>query len=137
MKLHHSAPSCLRSSAFICGFILLCLCGPAVAQGDKVDAYLRAGMEKRHIPGGSGAVVRDGQVTLAKGYGLANVELSAPAGADTVYELASVTKQFTATAIMMLVEEGKVGLEDPVTKLLPELPSAWSGVTLRHLLTHT
>lgn len=123
--------------SFIYGFILICLCSPAFAQGEKVDAYVRAEMEKRHIPGVSVAVVRDGQVTLAKGYGLSDVELSAPAGADTVYELASVTKQFTATAVMMLVEEGKIGLDDSITKLVPDLPSAWSGVTVRHLLTHT
>jgi D-alanyl-D-alanine carboxypeptidase len=117
--------------------VLLALCAPAWAKHDRLDAYVRAEMLRSHIPGLSLAVVRDGQVVLAKGYGWANVELSVPARPDTVYQLASVTKQFTATAIMMLVEEGKISLGDKVTTLLPDLPSAWSDVTVRHLLTHT
>jgi CubicO group peptidase (beta-lactamase class C family) len=65
------------------------------------------------------------------------VELAVPATADTVYELASVTKQFTATAVMMLVEEGKIGLDDRITQRLDGLPSAWGDVRIRHLLSHT
>ena len=64
-------------------------------------------MRKHHVPGTSVAVVRRGEVVLAKGYGQANVELSVPATEDTVYQLASVTKTFTATAIMLLAQEGK------------------------------
>src|SRR5258706_516100 len=110
---------------------------PAGAQTDQVDAYIKAEMEKRHVPGISVAVVRDGKVVLAKGYGLANVELGVPATADTVYEIGSITKQFTATAIMILVEEGKIGLDEKMSKYLPDTPEAWDGVTIRHLLTHT
>jgi CubicO group peptidase (beta-lactamase class C family) len=102
-----------------------------------LDAYVKAEMLRNHIPGLSLAVVRDGQLVLAKGYGWANAELSVPARPDTVYQLASVTKQFTATAIMILVEEGKISLEDKITKFLPDLPAAWSEVTVRQLLTHT
>ncbi len=126
-------------------FVVLALCGAAMtAQADgteadsaRVDAYMRAEMAKRHVPGASVAVVRAGKVVLAKGYGLANVELNVPATPDTVYEMGSITKQFTATAIMMLVEEGKLALDEKITHYLPDLPTAWSGVTVRHLLTHT
>src|SRR5207247_2323972 len=66
-----------------------------------------------------------------------NLELRSPATKDTVYEIGSTSKQFTATAIMMLVEEGKVRLDDTTTKYFPEAPQAWRDVTIRHLLTHT
>jgi D-alanyl-D-alanine carboxypeptidase len=103
----------------------------------KVDEYVRAEMEKRHIPGVSIAVVKEGKPLFAKGYGLANVEFDAPAAADTVYQLASVTKQFTATAILLLAEDGKLSLDDKIAKFVPDAPSAWEGVTVRHLLNHT
>jgi CubicO group peptidase (beta-lactamase class C family) len=102
-----------------------------------VDDYVKAQMQKGHIPGLSVAVVREGKVVLARGYGLANVECAAPATRDTVYELLSVTKQFTAAAVLMLAEEGKLSLDDRVSQYLPNTPSAWNEITLRHLLTHT
>src|SRR3989442_3156658 len=83
---------------------------------DEVDVYVKAQMEKQHIPGLSLAVVKDGKVVLAKGYGLANVELSVPVTKDTVYELLSVCKEFTAAAVLLLVEEGKVSLDETVSK---------------------
>ena len=104
---------------------------------EGVDAIVQRLMAKRHIPGVSVAVVKDGKVVLAKGYGLASVELGVPATADTVYQLASVTKTFTATAIMMLAREGKLSLDDRITERLPDLPKAWHDVTVRHLLSHT
>ena len=90
-----------------------------------------------HIPGASLAIVRDGRIIKAQGYGFANLELKASATKDTVYEIGSNTKQFTATAIMMPVEEGKVRLDDPITKYFAEAPEAWRGITIRHLLSHT
>src|SRR5438876_11739210 len=76
-----------------------------MAKADKLDDFIKAEMTKRHIPGVSVAIVREGKPVTLKGYGMANVELGVPATENTVYELASVTKQFTATAIMMLVED--------------------------------
>jgi len=96
-----------------------------------------AQMGQLHIPGVSLAIVRDGRTIKTQGYGFANIELKAPATKDTVYEIGSNTKQFTAAAIMILVDEGKVRLEDPVTKYFPEAPEAWRGITIRHLLTHS
>src|SRR5258706_14723179 len=94
-------------------------------------------LARRQIPGGALAVIRGGQVVKLRGYGLANVELGVPAAADSIFELASVTKQFTATAIMLLVEEGRVDLEDPITRFLSGAPEKWSAIRVRHLLTHT
>jgi D-alanyl-D-alanine carboxypeptidase len=104
---------------------------------DRIDDYVQAEIGKRHIPGVSIAIVQDGKVVRAKGYGMANVELSVPATEKTVYQLASVTKTFTAATIMMLVEEGKLGLDDKISKHLSDLPAAWDNVTVRQLLNHT
>lgn len=88
-------------------------------------------------PGGAAIVVRDGQVVLRKAYGLANVELGVPLTPDSVFELGSVTKQFTAAAILMLVEQGKVRLDDEITKYLPDFPTHDQKITIEQLLTHT
>lgn len=103
----------------------------------RLDAYVEEEMARRHVPGLSLAVVRNGKLVLARGYGKANVEHSIPARPGTVYELASVTKQFTAAAVMLLVEDGKVALDEPAAKYLADTPAAWKDVTVRHLLTHT
>src|SRR6266446_3679108 len=116
---------------------LLVLVGPCWGHADRVDDYVREQMQTWHIPGVSIGVVRDGKVLLAKGYGFANIELGARATADTVYEILSITKQFTAAAILVLVEEGKTGLDDTVAKYLPDSPTSWKDVTVRHLLTHS
>ncbi|MDQ3180205.1 MAG: beta-lactamase family protein [Acidobacteriota bacterium] len=94
-------------------------------------------MKKRRIPGLALAVVQNGKIARMKAYGLANLEYDVPATTDTVFEIASLTKQFTATAVMVLVEEGKIKLEDPISKYLPESPDKWKAITIRHLLTHT
>lgn len=93
-------------------------------------------MEALHIPGLSLAIVRDGAVLRASGYGLANLEHGTPATAATVYEIGSNTKQLTAAAVMMLVEEGRISLGDPLTRYFPQAPASWRAITVRHLLTH-
>jgi CubicO group peptidase (beta-lactamase class C family) len=108
-----------------------------LAAGDAVDDYVRAEMARQRIPGLSLAVCRDGQLVKAQGYGLANVEHQVPAKPETVYQSGSVGKQFTATAVMMLVEEGKLGLDDPIARYFEGAPDWWQGVTVRHLLSHT
>ncbi len=109
----------------------------AAEQTDAVDDYVRAEMAKEHIPGLALLVSRDGKVIRAQGYGLANVELQVPVKPETIFQSGSVGKQFTATAVMMLVEDGKIGLEDPLTKYFPDAPSTWKQVTIRELLSHT
>jgi D-alanyl-D-alanine carboxypeptidase len=102
-----------------------------------VDEYLTMVMAKDHVPGLAVGVVRDGKVLLAKGYGLADVEGAFPATEDTVFQICSITKTFTAVGLMMLGEEGRITLEDSIRKWLPQLPSVLDSVTLRHLLSHT
>jgi CubicO group peptidase (beta-lactamase class C family) len=110
---------------------------PIKAQSDAVDTYVRAEMAKQHIPGLALLVSRAGQVIRAQGYGLANVELQVPVKAETIFQSGSVGKQFTATAVMMLVEEGKIGLDDPLIKYFSDGPISWKDVTIRELLSHT
>jgi len=117
--------------------LLVGLAAPMSSKADQIADYIATQMQRLHIPGVSLAIVRDGRVIKAQGYGFANLELKAPATKDTVYEIGSNTKQFTAAAIMMLVEEGKIHLDDSITKYFPEAPEAWRGITIRHLLTHT
>jgi hypothetical protein len=103
----------------------------------NVSHYVRAEMESQHIPGLALLVSRGGKIVQAEGFGLANVELQVPVKPETIFQSGSMGKQFTATAIMMLVEEGKVGLDDPLTKYLPDAPATWKEVTVRELLSHT
>jgi len=102
-----------------------------------VDRYIQSEMQKRHIPGLALLVARNGQIIRAQGYGFSNLELQVPVTPETIFQSGSMGKQFTATAVMMLVEQGKVGLDDPLTKYFPEAPVAWSQVTVRNLLSHT
>lgn len=113
--------------AFLSGF----------ARADKVDDFIQVEMKRHQIPGLSLAVLKNGKILKAKGYGLANIEWSVPATPETVYQLASITKCFTATAVMQLVEDGKLTLNDRISAHLPDLPKAWSEVTVWHLLTHS
>src|SRR6185503_8959896 len=101
------------------------------------DGYVEGEIKKRGVPGVSIAVVRNGKVEKAKGYGLADVEHNVPATEWTVYQWASITKQFTAEAIMILVQDGKLRLEDSIAQHYTNAPAGWSNVTIRHLLSHT
>jgi len=107
------------------------------AQADKVDDYVKAEMQRQHIPGASIAVIKDGKVIKAEGYGLANVELNVPARPETVYKIGSLSKQLIATGVMLLIQEGKMSLDDKISKFLEGTPETWKEITVRHLLTHT
>jgi len=132
--LNRRLPGINRLS-FAC--VLLVWFGAASFAADEIDNYIVAQLKRQNIPGLSLAVVKNGKVIKAKGYGLANLEWNVPATPETAYQLASVSKQFTATAIMLLVEGGKLQLSDSITKHFSELPAAWSNITVRHLLTMT
>jgi CubicO group peptidase (beta-lactamase class C family) len=106
-------------------------------RADEVDNHVRAEMNKQHIPGLSLAVVKNGAVEKTAGYGLANLEWSTPVRPDTIFQIQSVTKTFTASAVMLLVEQEKVGVDDRITRYLSDLPQSWEKITVRHLLTHT
>jgi CubicO group peptidase (beta-lactamase class C family) len=90
-----------------------------------------------HTPGCAVAVARGGNVLLQRGYGMADLEGGVPLTAETILESGSVAKQFTATAVLLLVSDGKLSLDDPARKYIPELPEYGRPITIRHLLTHT
>lgn len=118
---------------------LLLLSSGCATGGRDVNASIDALMRRYDgdVPGASLLVVRDGRAVVRRAYGLANVEERIAATPATNYRLASITKQFTAAAVLELVREGRVGLDDPIRTYLPSLPEAARGVTVRHLLTHT
>jgi CubicO group peptidase (beta-lactamase class C family) len=109
--------------------------GAAFSTG-AIDRYLRAEMRRQHIPGMSLAVVRDGLPVYVKSYGVATLEHPVPVRPQTVFQMGSIGKQFTAVAVMMLANEHKLDLDDPLSKYLPEVPASWSKVTLRLMLNH-
>jgi D-alanyl-D-alanine carboxypeptidase len=102
----------------------------------KIDTVVINGLEKTGVPSASVAVVRDGRIAYVKAYGKAQLEPSVLATTDMRYSIGSISKQFTATAILLLQEEGKLSLDDPVAKYLPDLTRA-NEVTIRQLLSHT
>ncbi len=116
--------------------------GPLPARGadDALAAKIDAVMAETYKPGQPGAAVivrKDGRTLFRKGYGLADLELNVPVAPDMVFRLGSITKQFTAVAILMLAEQGKLGLRDEITKFLPDYPAQGRKITVEHLLTHT
>jgi CubicO group peptidase (beta-lactamase class C family) len=104
---------------------------------DSVTRYVTAVMQHQKIPGLSVAIVRGDSTLLARGYGFANLEHRVPASDSTVYQSGSLGKQFTATAVGMLAQQGRLSLDERITKWFPEGKGAWDSVRVRHLLTHT
>ncbi|MGV3615554.1 MAG: serine hydrolase domain-containing protein [Fimbriimonas sp.] len=107
---------------------------PFAAQADAVDTYLEAEMKRLKIPGLTFGVIKDGKLVRTGAYGVVDLEHDVKTQKDDLFEIGSITKQFTAVATMMLVEQGKLSLDDPITKHLTDAPKAWEGVTLRHML---
>lgn len=102
-----------------------------------MDQVVRAEMAAEKLPGVAIGIVRKGEVLLAKGYGEANVEHHVPVTTETMFQTASIGKQFTAVAVMLQVEDGKLALDDSIRKFFPDAPESWDPITVRHLLTHT
>jgi len=117
------------------GIFTLCCVLPLHA--DSVDDYVRDEVARQRIPGIAVAVTRGGRIVKLAGYGYANLEQQVPVKPETVFQSGSISKQLAATVAMLLVEDGKIVLDDPVKKYLPEAPPAWDRITVRHLLTHT
>ncbi|MEH6535950.1 MAG: serine hydrolase domain-containing protein [Psychroserpens sp.] len=88
-------------------------------------------------PGGTFLISKNGNIIYKKAFGLANLELNVPMEADNVFEIGSMTKQFTAISILMLMEKGKLNLDDKITKFIPDYPTNGHKITIHHLLTHT
>jgi CubicO group peptidase (beta-lactamase class C family) len=113
----------------------------AQAAGEKdLAAKIDAVMSEVYKPGEPGAAVivrKNGRTVFRKGYGLADLELGVAIEPDMVFRLGSITKQFTAVSILLLAEEGRLGLQDEITKFLPDYPTQGRTITVEHLLTHT
>jgi CubicO group peptidase (beta-lactamase class C family) len=106
-------------------------------QAARIDAYVNAEIGREQIPGAAVGIYRRGQILLAKGYGLSNVELNVSVKPETVFQSGSVGKQFVSAAILMLVEEGKVGLDDSIVKYFSNAPASWKPILVKNLLSHT
>lgn len=107
------------------------------AYADPTDDFIRAQMKEQNIPGLAVAVIKDGTVVKAEGYGVANTRANTPVTAETVFKIGSVSKQFLATGIMLLAQDGRLDVHDAVGVHIEGVPASWAGMTVRHLLTHT
>jgi D-alanyl-D-alanine carboxypeptidase len=110
---------------------------PTAAIKQEIDRYLKEEMKAEQIPGLAYAVVSNGKIIDSGGYGYANVELKAPVTPHSLFNIGSIGKTFTATAIMLLQKDGKLSINDPVNKYLDSLPDSWKNITIKHLLSHT
>lgn len=110
--------------------------GDDAALAARIDAVM-ADIYKPGQPGAAIIVRREGRTILRQGYGLADLELGVAVEPDMVFRIGSVTKQFTAAAVLLLAQEGRLGLQDEITKFLPDYPTGGRTITVEHLLTHT
>ena len=124
-------------SVIVCLTSLALLAAPAQGQSDAITEYVRAQLDWRLIPGVSFAVMKAGRIVRAEAHGVASRESNDKASVTTAFQMGSVGKQFTAAAILLLHQEGRLQLDSAIPQYLPGTPSAWQGMTIRHLLTHT
>ena len=116
---------------------LACLFCAAPVFADKVDSYIKEQMAKGHVPGVALAIVKDGHLVKEATYGSADMELKMPVGRDTLFEVGAITKQFTATGVLMLKEEGRLALDQRIAAYLSGTPESWNKITVRQLMNHT
>lgn len=121
-----------RFTIVLASLIVACL----ASGSDKVDDIVRKEMAARKVQGAVIAIVKKGKVVKKAAYGYANIEHQVKTKLDSVFEIGSITKQFTATLILKLVEQGKLRLDQPIIEYMPDIPQAWKSITLRHLLCH-
>lgn len=135
--------SCFTAAMFAASLLPAAAVAQAAAPSDPpatwaaVDSFVRAEMVRQRVPGLALAVVRNGTLVRAQGYGVASLEHQVPVTASTVFQSGSVGKQFTSALVMQLVGEGRLSLDDRLSKFYPRGPIAWRDVTIRHLLSHT
>jgi CubicO group peptidase (beta-lactamase class C family) len=129
-----------RHAAGALAALLVLAASSAAAQHDlaaRIDAIVEAPIKQGRVAGASIVVTRGNQVIAERAYGFADLQLEVPTPPRAIYEIGSITKQFTAAAILLLVEEGKLSLDDELTKFLPDYPVNGRRITLRHLHNHT
>lgn len=116
--------------------LLLALAASSVL-ADKVDRAVEADMKAHPVPGLALEVIRHGKCVKRAAYGFANLEWRTPVTPQTVFEIGSVTKQFTSAGILLLMQDGKLSVDDKISTRLAGTPESWKDITIRHLLTHT
>lgn len=131
-----------RRSTLANVFAVLAFCSVASVHaqstaGNELDSLIARRMKETGTPGMAVGVAVSGKIVHSKGYGSANIELPSPVSPSTVFNIASVTKTFTALAAMKLAEQGRLSLDDPISKYLEGLPVAWKPITIRQLLSNT
>ncbi len=107
------------------------------AYADDIDDFVNQELARQQVPGVAVGIMQHGQLVRAAGYGFANIEHRVPVHPDTIFQSGSIGKQFTAVAVMLLVEDGKVKLDESIRSYLPKAPKTWQPITVRHMLTHT
>jgi CubicO group peptidase (beta-lactamase class C family) len=142
-RLSLLAISLSRPRLFLVAWLVFALPRPGLADRpsqeeltSKIDEYMAARVERHHF-NGTILLAKNGSILFCRGYGMANLEHDIPCTATTKFRLGSITKQFTAMAVLILQERGKLSVNDKVKKYLPSAPGAWDDITIHHLLTHT
>jgi CubicO group peptidase (beta-lactamase class C family) len=129
-----------RNTCLWAMLLLMTLAIPARAQNDisrTVDKIIGKAMTDEAIPGVAVAIIRDGNILFEKGYGVRSVNKAAATDEQTVFSIGSVSKAFTAVGLMLLVQENKLVLDDPIKKYMKGLPTGWQNITIRQFMTHT
>ena len=116
---------------------LAALAATVPLHADAIDDYVNQEIARQRTPGAALAIIHHGELVRAQGYGYANIEHRVPVHPDTIFQSGSIGKQFTSTAIMLLVEDGKLNLDTSIRAYLPEAPKSWQPIKVRHILTHT
>jgi D-alanyl-D-alanine carboxypeptidase len=127
----------IRSGGIAAAVFFTLLVAALPARSDAIDDDVRSAMDRQHIPGVTLAVIKDGRPVKVKGYGVANIELNTPMTPNTVLKIASVSKQFVAIGALMLVDDGKLSLDDPIANFLDNPPESWRAITIRQTMSHT
>jgi CubicO group peptidase (beta-lactamase class C family) len=108
-----------------------------LAVNASVDSYVQSELQRQNIPGLALVVLQNGKTVYEKGYGYTNLEQMTPTTTGQRFQIGSITKQFVAAAVMLLVEDGKMALDDKISKYLGPVPQGWEAITVRHILSHT
>jgi CubicO group peptidase (beta-lactamase class C family) len=116
--------------------LLLALAAPRARAGD-VETLLQTEMQKHHVAGMACLILKDDKPVTSFYSGVANVEWQTPVDAATAFEVGSVSKQFAAASILLLAEDGKLSVDDNISKYLTNTPASWANIKIRHLLSHT
>src|SRR6185369_14054518 len=127
-RVHNSRPLLIAVLVFL---------GVVTARADEVDDWVKAQLQVRHVPGVAIAVIKDGALLKSEGYGLADLEHDIPVQRNTVFKIGSASKQFIAAGVMLLVQDGKIRVDDRLGRYLEGIPATWQPVTIQQLLSHT